>query len=871
MTPFTATRMSTISERYDTLNQLESFCSADCGTDLSKGWSHLLEGTTLEEVLRQPDLDQLQVEMFCRVLVDGRFPHGQNDSEAGQFLTCWLVHNKQAKLLRQWLDTTPLSLLVSTNYAAACLLAIMQSTLSFSGLTLQLATHLRNDLADEIIPLLGQAFQANASLTKITLFQDGHGPTDLSTLLDVLEGVVGLELAIEGNAIAPADLECLVKLLSTNKTLRLLALHGLRSVPDDDRSEAAWDASVAGVIKHIAGQLQLECLELSNVPPHCQGFIGELMCTSHVLKELKIVLDGTMVDPALIHGFRQTSSVDSVLLSVGGLEDGMLSLVSSIADANTSITSLELRSSFSRVDRNDSTGLCRLISNNGHLASLIWRMPAGCNVDLAQLGMALKKNNRLETLMLIESVDVTEQAESDDEYPPGWINETSISALVMNLKKNCTLTELVLASEVELQSWDKKNYSLIQQVLDRNRAFQRYACSDDFLFGAVEGFFATIDLPVDTALGTARALMHYQPRTGVAALALVNKTSYANAVFRRREAQSTMLDHLLPLTGGLVIDGRQQMIQLLNGLVVSKGDFSKDSMSRIADSKSLPGALVEIMFRSPRPYLYLVQAFCQAVGMPKIRSCVISHIARDVELGVDESAETETVFLLSMLEQSFPPNQEHLLPFVKKELNYDAINSVAVKLFVGYNISKILGLRSNKAALVSWCVENRQPGVLIAFYDARNSKVVIDFTAFSGTFARSMMEQIPQLKKARILSLQGIPDYETSLVLHRVLAGTPRLKELHIDGNCCGQEFEFIMQGLRLNTRITSLFVNLREMPNPPAIYETLASLLEANRKIKCLSLQLHDDDPELHQLTQLAAMDDRLELVRVDDTGDSD
>lgn len=79
------------------------------------------------------------------------------------------------------------------------------------------------------------------------------------------------------------------------------------------------------------------------------------------------------------------------------------------------------------------------------------------------------------------------------------------------------------------------------------------------------------------------------------------------------------------------------------------------------------------------------------------------------------------------------------------------------------------------------------------------------------------------------------------------------------------------MQGLRLNTRITSLFVNLREMPNPPAIYETLASLLEANRKIKCLSLQHHDDDPELHQLTQLAAMDDRLELVRDDDMDESE
>jgi hypothetical protein len=871
MTPLPATRKSTISARTDTLDQLKSFCAADYGTDLPKGLGHLLENITLEEVLGQPELDHLQVEMFRRVLVDGRFPHGQNVSEAAQFLTCWLVQNKQGKLLRQWLDTTPLFLLVSTKDTAAGLLAIMQSTLSFSGLTLQLATHFRNDLADEVIPLLGQAFQANASLTKITLFQDGHGPTDLSTLLDVLAGVVGLELAIEGNAIAPGDLECLGKLLSTNKTLRLLALHGLRSVPDDDCSEAAWDASVAGAIKHIAGQLQLECLELSNVPPHCQRFIGELMCTSHLLKELQIALDGTMVDPALIHGFRQTSSVDSVVLSVGGLEDGMLSLVSSIADANTSITSLELRSSFSRVDRNDSTGLCRLISNNGHLASLIWRMPAGCNVDLAQLGMALKKNNRLETLMLIESVDVTEQAESDDEYPPGWINETSISALVMNLKKNCTLTELVLASEVELRSPVKKNYSVIQQVLDRNRAFQRYGCSDDFLFGAVEGFFATIDLPVDTAMGTAQALMHYKPRTGVAALALVNKASYANAVFRRREAQSTMLDHLLPLTGGLVINRRQQMIHLLNGMIVSKGDFSRDSMLRMADSESLPGALVEIMFRSPHDYLYLVQAFCQAVGVPKIRSCVISQIARDVVLGVNEAAETEMVFLLSMLEQSFPPDQKHLVPFVEKELNYDAINSAAVKLFVGYDIPKVSGLGSYKPALVSWCMENRHPGVLIAFYDARGSKVVIDFTACPGAFARSMMEKIGQLNKARILSIQGIPDYEDAVVLHRVLAGTSRLKELHIDGNCCGQEFEFIMQGLRLNTRITSLFVNLREMPDPPAIGETLAGLLDANRKIKCISLQLHDDDPEQPQLRQLAAMDDRLELEHVGSTDDSD
>jgi hypothetical protein len=94
-----------------------------------------------------------------------------------------------------------------------------------------------------------------------------------------------------------------------------------------------------------------------------------------------------------------------------------------------------------------------------------------------------------------------------------------------------------------------------------------------------------------------------------------------------------------------------------------------------------------------------------------------------------------------------------------------------------------------------------------------------------------------------------------------VLAGTSILKELHVDGNWCGQEFEFIMQGLSLNRRITSLHIKLREMASPPAIYETLASLLEANRKIKSIRLSLYDDDPEQAQLSQLAAMDDRLKL----------
>ena len=112
------------------------------------------------------------------------------------------------------------------------------------------------------------------------------------------------------------------------------------------------------------------------------------------------------------------------------------------------------------------------------------------------------------------------------------------------------------------------------------------------------------------------------------------------------------------------------------------------------------------------------------------------------------------------------------------------------------------------------------------------------------------------------------------MVLYRVLAGPSRLKELRIDGNCCGPEFDFIMQGLSLNRHITSLSVDLRAMSDPPAICDTLAMLLETNRTIKSISLVLYDDDPEQRQLSQLAVMDERLRLEhaeRPDPTSDSD
>lgn len=868
MYPILATRTSTISVRNDDADDLDYTRVATYRTDTFKGYGHLLEDMTLEEVLEQPDVGYDEKKTIHRALIDGYFPCSSSVKDEKRFLINWLVHHKQAKLLSLWLALTPLSIQVSTKEAAASLLAIVQSPLSFSGLKLCLSTYPELDIPKEIIPLLVLAFQANASLTKIEIYSDAHEFRGLSPLFEGLVEVAGLELITKGFEMSPADLTSLSNLLSRNKRVRVLELCSLgkdTSVFGNVGPEAGCAASV---IANIAGQLQLERLVLGNIPRQCQAVIGELMCTSQVLKELTIVLGGWQVDLKLIDGFSRTTSVESVCLSMHAFEDEMLDLFIGIAGTNVSIKSLELQSRYLQGNQKVMSGICHLISRNRHLSSLTWQLPLKCKLDLAELGTALQKNIRLETLMLVY------KKQPDDDRHPKWINETSISVLAEKLRKNCTLTELVLNSENEIKNPLRQNYSELQKVLDRNSAFQRYACSDAFLFGAVEGFFATMNVPADPSILTARALMHYKPRTGAAALALVNKTSYAHALFRRRKAHAGMLDQLLPITRNLVVNNRKEMIELLYGIIVTKAEFSTAELSRIAESETLPSALVKIMFRSPHDYLYLVQLFIQAVGLDKIRSGVTHKIT------TDDLVDTSTLggpcddFILSMLEQSFPPDQEHLLPFVEKELNYHAIKSAAAKLFVGYDIPKVKTLGSNKAELSLWCFENNQPGVLIAFYDACLSKVRIDFTKYSGAFARSMMNKISQLKNDYALTLEGVPDYEDALVLYRVLAGPSILKELDIDGNYCGPEFDFIMQGLSSNQRIKRLFLNLRTMSDPPAICDTLATLLEANSTIRTIHLELHEDDPELLQLTQLAAMDERLELEhaeRTDDSSDSD
>ena len=830
---------------------------ASAGT--MKGYGHLLENLTLEEAFKQYHFNRRLGEVVHSFLVHGEFPSAE---EGVNLLASWMVDAKQTILLGKVLSIAPAMISICREESAKSLLAIVQSGLSFSGLTLQLSGFLEQDVAKKIIPLLEQAFQANSSLTAIELPLHAYDYFGLAPLFDVLAGQTNLALSTNrAGRMRPADYAFISNLLSRNKTLRVLELRNLGDDDFDVDNVAFARGKVGDVIKEIAGQLQLERLSLNYVPEDCEAVIGELIGASHVLKDLKISLAGSTPSDALIDGFRRSTTVENVRLKVQNLEDDMLPLIAAIAQNDGSIKSLELIIVRARTDANDCHCICDLIARNRFLVSLTWRFPFDCKVDLVKFGTALGKNKRLETLELREAPE----SGYSDSMRPDWAKPDLIPGMTESLKSNRSLTKLVFAFSSQETNPVERDFPLLQQVLDRNRAWQQYACSDAFLVGAVDGLFATMGMPVDTATVTASFLMQSEPRVTTAALALVNKTIYQHALSARRHSHADMLSQMLPIKNAFGFHNREDMVGLLNGIIVSKQDFSIDDFSSIADSPSLGIALKKMMYRSPPDYLYLVKLFCQAAGVKKIRSMMISAFDFDDRLDGH---------VLSMLEQSFPPDQEHLLPLIEKELNYHSINSTAARLFIGYKIQQLKDESVDIKELASWCVENNHPAVLIAFQDIYFNEVSIDFNKYTGAFARGMMNKIPLLKNASKLYIKGLPDYEDALVLYRALAATSILKKMYIDENNCGPEFDFIMQGLSLNRGITTLLLACRMMSDAPSICGTLASLLEANSTIELINMVLFDDDSEFTDLTQLAAMDGRLNLEhlnRDDTSSDSD
>jgi hypothetical protein len=596
----------------------------------NKGFVHLLNKLTLEAVLAQPH-DDYQRACVQSFLVDGVVPCDQDDLD---YLALWTVRNAEGDVLNALLGLRPLVVPMNDVGTASGLLAAMQSGLSFSGLTLQLDTTMRKQVLDAVIPLLTQAFSADASLAALVLFSNDYGARGLQPLFDALAGVKDLQLITVEERLQPDDVAVIATLLSKNKTVRALELNNLGAEQAGAADAAGADKGMADLFRHLCGQSHLERLVLSEVPEHCQSLLGNFLGSSNTLTTLRISMDGVLATEPLVAGFRRNTSVEKLYLNVTDMADGLLPLLAALADSENTLTHVTLTTRQGRADAKDSRYIGNLIARSGSLASLVWGFADGKGVDLGRLGIALEKNRRLESLTLIRLIE-PEARRGPVGHACDWVDTTTIPPLLESLNKNRTLTALVFSERVPLVNAVPEKFPMLQQVLDRNRAWQVFACSDAYICGAAQGFFTSLGMPVDTALVTADCLLHYKPRVAAGALALVNKATYYSALAGRRDAHPAMLNQRLAAmpdyedgTDNFVDD----MIELLNGIIASRGDYSAEDLRRIANSPSLGAALVAIMERSTPNYLYLGRRFCQAVGTDVMRSKVLSGFSNPLHV-----------------------------------------------------------------------------------------------------------------------------------------------------------------------------------------------------------------------------------------------
>lgn len=660
---------------------------------------HRLEDNTLNQFLLKANLVDTTGRSYLirSFLLYGICPSSRDDLD---YLTRWMLQERQAKLLNALLANSPqLVAPISNETDAANLLAVARSGLSFSGLFLQIDVTLPRDALAALVPLLTQTVEVNSSLSAIVLFGNGFRRQGIAPLFAALAATEDLQLTTSPDELDADDLGLLADLVSKNRHLRALELNNLGSVERRDIDNPSLVTEMTRLMRQLGGQTRLERLVLKSLPQTCQALLGDFLGASHTLTLLKIGLEGQVAGPELAAGFIKNSSLETVILTANDVGDGMLPLMVAMEKDKGSVQNFSLLTESGCADSNAGKSIGKLIASNASLRTIGWRFGTERRVNLDPLFTGLEQNSCLEALVL--EADLNRDKQTDSFLACcGLEDPAAVASLTEKLRRNRTLTKLVIY-DAERRNVVPTLFPLFQQVVDRNLAWETFACSKGFIEGAAIGFCTSWSMPGDLGPVLADQLLNRGPHTAFGGLALLNKASYGSALAQRGLAHASLLDREFEGIEGYDQDGLEDMIKVLNGIASTSEVFSSNDLRRIAGLPLLPAALVRLMSRNPPVYLQLAGRFCQAVGITQMRSNILFGLS---DLGSISDVQR------AALERSFQPDQAHLAPFVEKEFDLDLIDSAEVRLFVAYDLVLTVDIDS----IASWCLNYRQPGLLMA-------------------------------------------------------------------------------------------------------------------------------------------------------------
>jgi hypothetical protein len=578
-----------------------------------KGFLHLLKNHTLDDIVRLMADDPLsRCQHMEKFLLDGTPPNGLWLKNT---MAEWLLGHREPQVLLALLDHGPLSVHLISEQNARTLRDAVETRRPISGLEIQVSSVEHNVFAPQVVALLIEALRISNGLDTWRISGRDYRKHGLSPLLDALGCIKNLTYATAYSELGPDDVMAIAELATKNKEIKVLDL-GFR-VPKLLQDAYPAPEPMNSLLAELKTQNGLSRLCLAGVPRECQKLLGEFIGESHALRHLDISLYGSDATEPLIAGLQQNTTLRSLVLDVDSIEDGMLPLIGLLSEKQCSPAHFVLETRTGRRDGKDSLVIGEMIGNNAVTHAFTWRFRDQKTIDFELLGAGLQRNRTLDTFIL----NKTGPRPGEPVGFRRWI-EGDLPELAALLDKNRTLTQLDLL----VLGTARQIVPAIETILERNRSYQRYACSTGFMQGAAEGFFAALNMPSELGQPTAPYLSAQKPLIEAASLALVNKTTYGWALGRRREECARAMDEALAGAEGSKADGADRMVALLKWLVATPQDFSGDALRKIASSPLIAHALVSVMENSQSEFDCLVRLLGEAAGVGLIRMLVMMEI-----------------------------------------------------------------------------------------------------------------------------------------------------------------------------------------------------------------------------------------------------
>lgn len=582
-----------------------------------KGVVHLLKNHTLDDIARlvisDPPIQTLDVEKF---LLDGIPP---DDVWRKSAMAEWLLKHREPAVFLFLLNLGPISINLDNERGASTLLHIARSGEPVSGLGIRVSSSEQHAVNGQTLSLLIEAIKVNDGLDTWDIAGSEYCRHGLSPLLDALGCVKNLKFGTTFSELTPDDFMLVASLVSNNRNIKALNL-GCH-VPDLLQGSCPLLAPLKLLLAGLKAQNRLEQLCLAGVPRECQALLGAFIGASHALTCLDISLHGTDATALLIAGLRQNTSLQSLTLAVDSIDDGVLPLLSLLAEKKSSLERVVLETRNGREDTNDSVFIGNMIAINATMSSFTWRFRDHIHVDLVRLGAALGINSTLETIVL-EKQNCSFSVMS---LSPDWLDESQLPTLVEYLGKNRTLTKFHFLHRY-FPFAKGQTVPQIEEIMDRNLSYQRHACSAGFMEGAARGFFSVLNMPSELGQPTVQYLLQHKPRIEAAALALVNKATHAWAREGRREESVELVSEALAIDQINISDATDRMIALLKRIVVLPQDFSDEALLEIACNPFMLDGLDSIMESNPQDCAWLVVRFGEVIGVGLIQTLIETRI-----------------------------------------------------------------------------------------------------------------------------------------------------------------------------------------------------------------------------------------------------